>query len=474
MPRESRELKNAIKEEVAHWPGVSVEFVSATGGGHPKAKLPFEGRTLARAYSGNSDTQQALHCTVRDMRQIMVQLGATRADEPKKAPAQKRHRKDTGGREARPDPVVHEAVVPKPAIGDLLAEHPAAALLPAVPINQDKTEHDEAEPLGPGEWDIDEDRYHADPCPEPSLTCSIAKKMIDLSCYHGWHAHPRLNPKWEPAKDLLQHRIGRAFHAMLLGKGAPIDVFDHKDWKKDVAKADRDASLAAGRTPLLEEQAAKIEAMVRAARRQIGAREELAFAMAGGIPERVYIWVEETKAGPIYCRMMVDWTPHAGRYPVDWKTAGQSAGPEAWGQRAMWDQGCEIQDAFYRRGFKAVTGVEYDALMFAVIESDEPHALMHHRVMPATQEAADMDVRWAINAFGICLKRGRWPGYPTAMAWQERPGWRASRVESKWDSGQRNLEELEAQLAQLATMKDITPRLAGPDVTEDNPFGLEG
>ena len=463
------ELERAIKDEVDDWPHVSVEFANATGGGHPKAKLtyaPPDGDKLMMSVpypSTPGDPIRGLQNCLAGMRRTMKQLGATRAKpEPTEADLEKRYSKPNDGAEKRPDPVQGEKATPKPTIAEQLADHPSTALVTVNQSIQVETE----EPLGAGIWDIDEDRYHSDPCPQPSLSASIAKKMIEFSPYHAWHSHPRLNPAYEPVEKLI-FRVGRAFHALLLGKGAPVEVFDYPDWRKDVAKADRDNCLANGGTPLLPHQFEEVEAMVRAAKRQIGRRQEVAFALAGGIPERVYIWVEETPSGPIFCRMMVDWTPHGGRFPLDFKTHGQGA--EDWGQRGLWDTGFDIQDAFYRRGFKAVTGIEYDALIAVVIESKEPHAMMHHRVMPEDQAGADMEVRWAINAFAACLHKGRWPGYPTDMAWQSKPGWRAQRVEQRYEGSQRDLEAL---LANLEQMKEIAPRLEGAEVTDDNPFGL--
>jgi hypothetical protein len=459
MPRESRELRAAIEAEVAEWPGVSVAFEPGTGGGHPKAALTFNGHTVRRAWNGNSPGgRKAVAGTLKDMRQVMLKLGATRREEPTDAKdeeaADRAYHKPNDGRARRSSPVKAEPAAAKPSIADQLAL-----------IGVDN----KPEPLGEGTHDIDEDRYHADPCAEPSLSGSLAKIMIERSPFHAWHAHPRLNQHWQPDKDLLAHRIGRAFHTMLLGKGAPIEVYPHADWKKQVARDERDDALKRGATPLLEHQHEQIEAMVRAARYQIRQREELKIAMAGGVPERVYIWREETPSGPIWCRMMVDWTPHGGRYPVDWKTTASGAGPDGWGQRTMWDMGSDIQDAFYRRGFLKTIGVDYDALMFAVIESDAPHALMHHRVDPEAQDEADKDVQWAINAFGACLYRKRWPGYPLDMAWQTKPGWRAQRSELRREHGQRDLAMLDEQMAMIAA---VQPRLEGAEVTADNPFGL--
>jgi hypothetical protein len=36
--------------------------------------------------------------------------------------------------------------------------------------------------------------YHADPCPEPSLSAHIAALLCARSPRHAWAAHPKLNP----------------------------------------------------------------------------------------------------------------------------------------------------------------------------------------------------------------------------------------------------------------------------------------
>lgn len=324
--------------------------------------------------------------------------------------------------------------------------------------------------LGAGEHDIDDERYHLDPCEAPSLSASIAKVAVEKSMWHAWTAHVRLNPEYE-VKDKAIYRSGRAFHSLLLGKGHPIQVLDYDAWRSNEAKQAKADAIEAGYTPLLTKEHDNLLPMVRAVRRQIGAREELAYAMHAGIPERVYIWQEETEFGPVWCRMMVDWTPHSGPYPVDWKTTGVGAGPNQWGARTLWDTGCDIQDAFYRRGFEKVTGQVFDALCFAVAETEPPYALMHHRVDPEAQEQADREVEWAIRAWARCLHSNRWPGYPTHMAWQTKPGWRSQNYEVRAANGLNDPAQVEALLAAAEVVKSVQPQ-DGAEVTRDNPLGL--
>jgi hypothetical protein len=121
-----REIEQALREEVAEWPGVELEI--GAGGKHPKAKLTFEGKTLFRAFGGNQSHAVYPHKMIRDMRLVMIQLGAKRsAPEPSEEDIEKRYRKrNEEGVRARPDPIDHEKAEPKPSIADQLVEAGAA------------------------------------------------------------------------------------------------------------------------------------------------------------------------------------------------------------------------------------------------------------------------------------------------------------------------------------------------------------
>jgi hypothetical protein len=67
--------------------------------------------------------------------------------------------------------------------------------------------------------------YHADPCPNPSLTQSVAKVLLQRSPLHAWHAHPRLNPDYQH-DDATKFDIGNIAHKMLLGRGKEIVVLE--------------------------------------------------------------------------------------------------------------------------------------------------------------------------------------------------------------------------------------------------------
>jgi hypothetical protein len=299
-------------------------------------------------------------------------------------------------------------------------------------------------PLTEGVHDISCDEYHRDPCELPSLSSSIAKLLVDRSPWHAMWNHPRLNPAYQ-AKEKEIFDIGSAFHTLFLGTGSDIAVIDASDWRTKDAKDQRDLARAEGKTPLLRAQFDRAERMVETVRKQVEKHEEARDAFKGGIPERTLIWREEVEVGSkdgykkfanVWCRARLDWMPHFGIAYPDLKTTAAAASPDQWGRKIMFDTGCDIQDAFYRRGLKKLElGDEHVHLLFVVCEVDEPHAMATHRLTPAAAAMADRKVEHAIKLFGLCQERNWWPGYRQETAWHDPPPWHEQRWIEREDSG---------------------------------------
>ena len=66
----------------------------------------------------------------------------------------------------------------------------------------------------PGVYDLPMAEYHADPCPEPSLSSSIIRLLCSASPLHAWTAHPRLNAAYV-AEESDRFDVGTAAHALL-------------------------------------------------------------------------------------------------------------------------------------------------------------------------------------------------------------------------------------------------------------------
>jgi hypothetical protein len=273
----------------------------------------------------------------------------------------------------------------------------------------------------PGAFDIREDSYHADPCPEPSLSGSLIKILARRSPRHAWAAHPRLNAEFQPEeKDKFD--LGDAFHKLILGKGRELYPIDATDFRTKDAKDTRDRGRAEGFTPLLKSQFDRAQSMAQAAKAQVPLWEELALAMQAGIPERTYVWQEETRFGPIWCRCMVDWTAHHGNLHPDWKSTDVGAGPDEWGAKTCWNLDAHIQAAWNARALRKA-GVAHAEMFFAVTECKFPHALACMKPTPVAIGMAERDIERAIVMWAWCLKNNRWPGYRNELAWIDPPAW---------------------------------------------------
>ncbi len=279
--------------------------------------------------------------------------------------------------------------------------------------------------LSPGIYDMPAGEYHRDPCPEPSLSSSIAKLICLSSPAHAREAHPRLNPA--AVADEAEHfDIGTAAHAVLLEGEAAVTIIDAKDWRTNAAKEARDAARATGRTPLLAKVWADVQAMVKAAREQLDRHTDGGAKMfTGGKPEQTLIWQEDD----VWCRARLDWLrPDQGpftQWAIDDLKSSGSAHPESW-TRSMFNFGFDIQAAFYLRGLKNVTG-EDATFLFAVIETAPPFALSVVGLGPSTMMLAEKKVLYAIETWRRCLHSGDWPGYPLRTCWTELPAWEETR-----------------------------------------------
>lgn len=127
---------------------------------------------------------------------------------------------------------------------------------------------------------ITEAEYNDDPTEEVSLRSSIAWKLVERGSTprHAWFACPRLNPNYK-AEHRNTFDIGRACHAMLLGKGSDYAVIHHDNYKTKAAQEMRAAAYQNGKIPLLQWEAAQVKAMAKAAREQLQALVD-----AGTIP----------------------------------------------------------------------------------------------------------------------------------------------------------------------------------------------
>jgi hypothetical protein len=269
----------------------------------------------------------------------------------------------------------------------------------------------------PGIYTLSEDVYHGDSFPAPCISSGVLKSILLKSPLHAWMGHPALNPKHvEYTSDSFD--IGTAAHLLLLEGVDKIAVIDAKDYRTNDAKAARDNARLDGKIPLLPHQYEDVKGMVEAAQKCL-AESELGICdlRAEGVSESSWIWQEEST----WLKIRPDWISSDTTLVVDYKTTGNSANPEGIAKIIL-NFGYHIQDALYRRGVNALTGITPN-FVFLFQETTEPYMCSLISLPDQFQDMANWQVEKGIARFRECLASGNWPGYPTQVCYPDLPSW---------------------------------------------------
>lgn len=260
--------------------------------------------------------------------------------------------------------------------------------------------------------------YLADPAPAPSLSSSIAHRLVTQAPCHAWARHPRLNPAYQ-SEDGGKMDVGSAVHAILLeGAENRVAYIDAEDWRTKVAKEERDAARVAGRIPLLVGNRAIVNAMVSAGRDAL-AKSELDDAWTHGEAEATLLWQESD----IWCRCRPDWLSFDKRTIISVKTTAGSAEPNTFLRNAIIPHGYDLQAAMEARGVMQIFKPTACRVVWVVIECEPPHAVSLVGLTPEFLEHAERKLRWAMVKWATCLKADSWPGYDSRIAWLDLPAW---------------------------------------------------
>lgn len=272
-------------------------------------------------------------------------------------------------------------------------------------------------------FDVPPSDYFEDCAPEPSLTQSIAKILIDRSPLHAWYQHPRLNPDFKP-DDSTKFDVGNIAHKLLLGRGRDIEVLEFSDWRTKNAQLARDIAAANGKLAVLGKQMQRAERMVKAAREQLELRGLDRFFRDGN-SEVVTIWSE----GDIYFRQMIDFLSHDGCQFVDYKTSDMCVAPHGI-DRMMLSAGWSIQAAMGERGLDALdpSNAGRRRFFFVAQETEVPYQLTVIELTGAPLTMGRKQLDRAVEIWGQCMRSGIWPGYPLDIVTPEWPGW----AEQQW------------------------------------------
>jgi len=277
--------------------------------------------------------------------------------------------------------------------------------------------------------EVDPHHYHADPCPTPSLSNSIAKTILEHSPEHAWIEHPRLNPEFE-RKEQKKFDLGNAAHTLFLGRGKRFSVLPHENYLTKQAKLDRDAAIAADKQPILEEQFERARTMVSAAKIQLNEYpDEDGVPMIADFQHGVAEVMLAARDGDDWFRTLLDWWPQSQRVIYDYKTTGVSIAPGEL-DRKMWLDGWHIQAAFHEFLLEILdpTFSGRRKHRFVVQETFEPFAIQVAQIPEDALTIGRKQVANARRQWSQAMAKKQWPGYPREICYPHIPEW----AENKW------------------------------------------
>lgn len=286
--------------------------------------------------------------------------------------------------------------------------------------------------------------YLADPCPAPSLSSSIAVKLLQDSPFHAWAHHAR-NPKCIPRKASKEMNLGTVAHALALEKSvADVVVIDPKDypsrpkrkgeagsiprgWTNVAIKEARGIAIEDGKTPLLPDEMQTCRNMVEALLEYVE-RSEIRGVFDHGESEVTAIAQE----GPVWLRCRPDWITHDKSIIVHLKTTARSAKPERFARGLLPSMGYDLALAFYQRVIAgAVGGSTVPRYCILVQEQTPPYCPSLVSLNPEYESIMVREIETAVTTWRECMRTNRWPAYPTRIHYAEPKPWQIAEVEER-------------------------------------------
>lgn len=308
--------------------------------------------------------------------------------------------------------------------------------------------------------EISQAGYHAGLfTPEPALSSSIIKTLLNQSPEHARDRHPRLtqSPEYDwPQTDA--QKIGSVCHAMLLDAGERYKVFRPEDYRTangDVAKTlgCKEAQIAleewrsGGGIDINDKTYRNAKACTDRMMTEILAdypmwpegRSEMTIVFQYRLNDGSHVWC---KARPDRIIERCVCAEASGRHLhlFDPKTTGRQA-TDGWIDKTAEIDGWGIQDAFYSIGAEHIAALnvsgEYSTsprFTFIVGESYPPYATRFVTLPEHWRSDCRLDVDRAANIWGACLKSGEWPSSRLRHYEAMRPEWAGSKLATLIDA----------------------------------------
>lgn len=257
-----------------------------------------------------------------------------------------------------------------------------------------------------------EQRYHEDPCPEPSLSASIAKIALNKSMSKAQAAHPRLRgPDYpedetaeEPENPPWYQDVGSAVHSLALKAGQEVVEVRAPNWKKKDAQDIRKELRSSRKIPLLTKhynKAFRMAARLQPVLANLMGTDFAAEAMLCSKSE--FGW---------WMRSLLDGSAVDLRSFCDIKCTALDIEPLKIGSTMNRNDNA-FQSSFYMKNADRLDpgGMGRRKFHFIFCEFDYPHEIIVRHPDEALKSLADDEVDLAMRRWDKAMTTGQWPGY---------------------------------------------------------------
>lgn len=282
--------------------------------------------------------------------------------------------------------------------------------------------------------DIDVQAYFGDPCPEPSLTQSIAKVLLEQSPRHAFLAHPRLSPTWTPGETEGYEKnriIGDVAHAYALGRGKKVVEIPFTNFRTKDAQEARDKAFENGQVPVLPHHLETAREMHEEMIRQLDP-DLIALWLGGDSEIMIAAQIEGT-----HCRSLLDKLAADRRTVFDYKTGGVSCAPHVVGKKLA-DQGADIQAAMHELILDKIDPENAGRRrhIFICQENDPPYAMTTCQLSETWLTMGRKKLTAARAIWAQCMGSNNWPAYPAGIILPEFPGYKERAWLDREDGGE--------------------------------------
>lgn len=251
-----------------------------------------------------------------------------------------------------------------------------------------------------------ENKYRADPCERLSLNQTLATVLLEETPWHAWRLHPRGGGKADKSNPAQEE--GQVIHALVFGDKSGIAVLDVKDYRTKAAQDLKARAIDDGLIPVKATDLAEYEAIAKGIRDALTTLDP-GFALDKAKPGRVAIWEERNTL----CRARVDCMVGSCIYEL--KTIEKAT--EAAIERAIRAHGYHVQRAAYVSAAEHIDPRMAGRIDYALVFAEKETGAVRLIEMSGTlREIGERRWRAAVDAWGRCVRAGKWPGYPAQQA----------------------------------------------------------